>query len=137
MKTVTLKRENDDGKECLGTLSCDTFTCVTLERPWLNNQNEISSIPTGTYICSYTRSNRLSTLKGEDFFTYEVLNVPSRGGIRIHSANYWHDLKGCIALGISKVDIDKDGELDITGSRATITEFETFMNKENFILIIQ
>jgi Family of unknown function (DUF5675) len=137
MKTVRLKREFKDAKECLGTITCETFTASTLELPDKNNENEISCIPIGKYVCKYTKSNRLSALKGEDFFTYEVFNVPNRAGIRIHSANYFHDLKGCIALGVSKIDLDKDGELDITGSRDTIKKFEEFMKKEPFILTIE
>lgn len=136
MKIVTLKRENDDGKETLGSFSCESFKCISLELPWKKNKNSISCIPIGNYVCKYTKSNRLSTLKGEDFFTYEVFNVKDRAGIRIHSCNYFSDLLGCIGLGVTKIDINKDGELDITGSRDTIKTFETFMNKEPFILQI-
>ena len=42
-----------------------------------------------------------------------------RDFILIHEANYYTDLKGCIGLGADFIDINKDGELDITSSRAT------------------
>lgn len=136
MRTVSIKRKNDDGKQTLGDLVVETFTAKTLELPWKNNANDISCIPIGTYTCKYTRSNRMSTKAGHDVFTYEILNVPSRGGIRIHSANYFHDLLGCIALGDATQDIDIDGELDVLHSAITVLNFVDFMNKEDFILTI-
>ena len=70
-------------------------------------------------------------------FTYEVLNVKDRAGIRIHPANYTKQLLGCIALGKTHIDIDKDGVIDISASRVTVEEFENLMNHEDFILKIQ
>lgn len=46
-----------------------------------------------------------------------LLDVPGRDGIRIHSANYARELNGCIALGMSKSDIDGDGNIDIVASK--------------------
>lgn len=137
MKTVLLTRVKDDTKETQGVLSCEEFKCDTVELPWKGNQNSISCIPKGNYVCKYTRSGRLSQVSGHDYFTYEVFNVPNRAGIRIHSANYFHQLLGCIALGNKTSDIDKDGEDDIANSKITIEAFEKFMNKEPFILKIQ
>lgn len=133
--TVVITRETHDCKETLGTLVAvkggATFTCKTLELPWLNNQHNISCIPTGTYTVKYTFSPRM--LK----FTYEVQNVPNRSGIRIHVGNYYSDLLGCIALGNGLTDINHDGEIDVVNSKITITAFEGFMGKTSFTLIIK
>jgi hypothetical protein len=51
---------------------------------------------------------------------WHVLNVPNRTGIRIHSANFSRELEGCIAIGMSTTDIDKDGTMDIKDSRKAI-----------------
>ena len=90
MKQVSITRITDDGKQTLGTLTVikddgQLFVCKTLELPWKENKNNVSCIPKGTYLCKYTRSNRISAEKKKDVFTYEVLNVPNRAGIRIHS----------------------------------------------------
>lgn len=134
---VTLKRFSDDGKQALGDLSYGSFNCKTLERPWKNNQSNISCIPTGVYECKYTFSPRL--LK----YTYEILNVPNRTGIRLHSGNYAFklngkpDIYGCILLGNGYNDINGDSVKDIINSRVTISLFEKCMNKKPFTLIIK
>ncbi len=127
---VTLTRNNDDGIQTLGTLNTENFTCKTLERPFKNNTPFISSIPKGTYLCKYTWSWKF--LK----YTYEIQNVPNRTGIRIHSANFYSQLLGCIALGDTYKDINSDGKLDILNSRITISNFEQIMNKKDFSLQI-
>ena len=141
MKQVLLKRFSDDTKQTLGTLSFlkndgQLFVCKTLELPWKDNQSNISCIPSGTYTCKYTRSNRLSAKKGTDIFTYEVLNVPDRGGIRFHSANFFFQLLGCIALGDALKDINAGNEQDAIHSGATIASFEDQLQKQDFTLVI-
>jgi|CXWL01.1.fsa_nt_gi hypothetical protein len=141
MKEVTLNRISDDGTQTLGTFTVlkddgQLFVCKTLERPWKDNASNISSIPKGNYVCKYTRSPRMSEQHGKDFFTYEVLNVPGRAGIRIHSSNYYSQLQGCIALGDAHKDINGDGKADVPHSGATIAAFELAMQKQNFTLIV-
>lgn len=128
---VTLTRNSDNGIETLGTINYENFRCLTLERPWKNNQKNISCLPKGTYECRYTFSPKF--LK----YTYELQNTSPRSGIRIHSANYFFDLQGCIALGDSYGDINKDGQRDILNSRATIKRFEQLLNYKPFTLVIQ
>src|SRR5438105_1529429 len=65
---------------------------VTVERPWLNNQNSISCIPFGTYICKRVVSPKFG-------ITFEVTNVPSRSEILIHKGNVDLDSHGCIVVG--------------------------------------
>ena len=121
-------------KETTGVLTAQngnlTFACKSLELPWLNNQHDISCIPSGTYQVKWTFS--LKFFK----YTYEILNVPNRSGIRIHSGNYYNDLLGCIALGDSFADLNKDGLPDVANSRKTIDLFNNFFNKQPFTLYI-
>lgn len=135
MNTVTIIRGTDDTVETIGTLKAirardnHVFTCETLELPWKNNQHDISCIPKGTYYCSI-----------RPFFSkdrYELMNVPDRTGIFIHEGNYYHDVLGCILLGIKPSDINHDGQIDVTASVATITAFMTFMQNEPFTLTIE
>jgi Family of unknown function (DUF5675) len=141
MKQVILNRLSDNGTQTLGSLSFvqdngQVFVCKTLELSWKNNQHDTSCVPEGTYTCSYTRSEKFSAKEGHDVFTYEVLNVPARGGIRIHSANFFSDLLGCVALGGALHDINGDGQQDITDSGNTINAFVNELHKEDFMLLI-
>jgi hypothetical protein len=79
---------------CIGNMEVDgLYFGVTLERPWLDNRNSISSIPAGIYEVEFTRSPKFKRLM------LEVLKVPNREGIRIHSANFYRELEGCLAVG--------------------------------------
>ncbi len=66
--------------------------CLTLERPWLNNEKHKSCIPVGTYICK----RKISPKFGE---TFEVCNVPNRSDILFHKGNIMDDTHGCVVLG--------------------------------------
>lgn len=127
-------------QETLGTLVAEKndqqFRCFTLELPNLGNQPEVSCIPEGTYLCVYTQSAHLKDTNGNPLSTYEVMNVPNRSGIRIHSANFFKQLLGCIALGYKEEDLNADNVLDITDSRNAVNDFEKFMNYEQFNLVI-
>ena len=130
MVTVFNKRiaEIEDGG--FGLWVAGSLTCFSIEKPYLNNKNNISSIPLGVYQCAWTFSNRLQK------YTYEILNVPNRGGIRIHSANEPHELLGCIAL-CSGVDIGKIRPgIYGTNSHVAVDKFERVLNKEPFLLKI-
>lgn len=143
MREVHLVRFYSDDKQSLGIditvkdeTTAELFVCKSLELAWRDNQPNVSCIPASEYICKWTRSNRLSNLTGHDVFTYEVLNVPGRSGIRIHSANYFFQLLGCIALGDAHKDINIDGNLDVIHSGNTITYFAKLMEYKDFLLNI-
>jgi len=128
---VELTRTSDDGKETRGTLTYGTFSCDTLERPWLANQRNISCIPKGTYQCKWAfKGNSLA-------FHFLVQNVPNRSGIFIHQGNYVTDSEGCILLGRGWGDVNHDGEQDVLSSRVTLASFEQLLNKQPFTLVIK
>lgn len=159
METVTLTRISDDGKQTLGTLGVrgnPPFFAKTLELAWKDNQSNQSCIPKGEYICKYTRSNRISKLRlnrwlknnpgkteadcpeeVKNAYTYEVLNVKGRSGIRIHPANYFFDLLGCIALGSEHKKLNVDEQLDLIHSGDTVAKFDAYMNYKDFKLVIR
>lgn len=68
------------------------YFCDTLELPWKENKRQISSIPNGTYSVQWRK---------DDVFpeVLELLNVPDRSGILIHSGNTTSDIQGCILVG--------------------------------------
>lgn len=65
---------------------------LTLERPWLNNQPNVSCIPNGRYACK-----RISSPHFGDVF--EVTDVPGRTHILLHKGNFVADSEGCILVG--------------------------------------
>ena len=74
-------------------------TCVTLELPWRENQARMSCIPVGEYeVVECARPRYTSKMTRIDR-PWEVLNVPERGGILIHTGNIAADTSGCILLG--------------------------------------
>lgn len=65
---------------------------LSLERPWQNNQREISCIPSGEYICKAITSPNFGD-------TFEVTDVPGRSDILFHKGNLSDDTHGCILVG--------------------------------------
>lgn len=130
-----IKRLLGTDKQTLGILHTvsnnQLFVAKTMELPDKDNAAKISCIPTGIYKCKYT----LSPSFGKH--TYEILDVPNRAGIRIHSANYASQLLGCVALGSALKDINNDGRQDVVHSGVTMEEFEKLMNYEDFELTIE
>ena len=110
--------ENQTLGECAITKNGkDIFLSKSLERADNNNQRNISCIPSGEYLCVLEYSNRF------DCDLWEIKGVPNRSECKFHSANYWHDLNGCIALGTKYVDIDNDGFRDVLNSKNTMKKF--------------
>lgn len=74
----------------------DRYLCQTLELPYRDNQSFISSIPPGTYPLS------LKKHKGAKLnHRIQLLNVPHRSNILIHTGNSYLDTDGCILTGLS------------------------------------
>lgn len=130
-----LTRKTFTNKETLGEMICyngiNEIKIKTLELPWLDNKRDISCIPAGTYVCKWTKSGLFKS------GTYEVQNVPSRSGIRLHIANYFNQIKGCIALGMTLADINKDGQIDTVSSKVAFDTLNGFFGKKDFTLIIK
>ncbi len=101
------------------------FKSESLERGWMNNQNSISCIPEGEYplILEYSPRFRKEL--------WEVKDVPNRSECKFHSANYWYQLNGCIALGNNRKFIDGDEIMDITSSKPTMKQFHEVLNGEH------
>ena len=114
---MQLSKDKDSALGCtLGTLTLPNgWECSTIERPWLNNKVNISSIPAGTYQVALFSGNKYKNV-------YQVLDVPDRTYILIHVANWSHQLHGCIAVGGKHCLLNN---LDaVTGSRAAFAELK-------------
>lgn len=84
------------GQSVRGTFGVIRFLSVpfvlTLERPWQDNAQNVSCIPSGRYRCERVRSPKFG-------WTFEVKNVPNRDHVLFHSGNTIEDTHGCILVG--------------------------------------
>lgn len=72
----------------------------TVERPWLNNEPNISCIPEGIYELGLRYSPVVKRTTGGEFTEgWEVMDVPNRSYIMLHPANWPNDVQGCIGVG--------------------------------------
>ena len=71
--------------------SSESFICDSLELPYNFGAKDYSSIPEGTYK-AWVRSDG-----GRK--RIQLINVPNRSCIQIHSGNSTNEIKGCILLG--------------------------------------
>lgn len=115
-------------------------------------ENSKLRVAPGTYLAKYTLSPRFTRRATEKarkldpnapevkVYTYEIFGVMDgtrlRAGIRIHPVNFARDLLGCLAFGIGLADIDKDGVMDLTSSRAAQEIFDGFANKEDMYVVV-
>ena len=123
--TTTLKRREFEQKQILGDFEASEngtviFSCKTLELPWLNNQRSISCIPPGTYSVVKRTSDKYGT-------HFQLLNVPDRSMILIHSGNFYSHTLGCILVGSGYQDINQDNVRDIIESKNTLVKLYAIM----------
>lgn len=103
----------------MGRLEVDGFQCFTLELPWLNNKNDKSCIPAGVYEYQLRYSPSLG------YQVIHLIDVDGREWIYVHAGNFTSQILGCILVGDSLKDINSDGVVDVTNSKAT---FHKLMN---------
>ena len=101
----------------------------SLERGWRNNQSRVSCVPEGVYPLKLEYSSRFKKK------LWELYGVPNRSECKLHSANYWRQLNGCIALGNKHKDIDGDGDPDVTSSRIAMKRLHKVLEGNNLARI--
>ncbi len=113
-------------------MSVGGFSCVALERPWLDNRPNVSCIPEGAYTMLLGRYNAGDA--GRGYPAYELLAVPGRSLIKIHAANKATEIQGCIALGEAVVAMA--GQIAINSSRNTLNDFMASMAGDDAVIEI-
>lgn len=99
----------------VGVLNYAGFRCYTLELPDKCNKQNESCIPSGTYECSKHHSPSQG-------LCVAVNGVVGRSHILIHKGNYTSDIMGCILVGDSIRDINRDKIPDVTNSTNTLKD---------------
>ena len=136
MRTIKIVRDWRDKNQTLGKCTvydeCNKplFSALSLERGWRNNENRVSCVPLGTYTVVLEYSDKF------EMDLWELKNVPNRSECKFHSANYWFQLNGCIALGRTLADINNDDYQDVTSSKSTMKDFHEALKGETQIDLI-
>jgi len=127
MTTITIDSKSFD--DCtIGRLKYKGFQCLTLELPWLGNKPNVSCIPKGLY----RARKHVSPHNGD---VIEIVDVWDRTHIQVHSGNYTSQILGCILVGDSIKDINNDGVLDVTNSKATLKKLLAVLPNEFQLMI--
>lgn len=129
MKKLVISRTYQ--KDCtLGVVNFDNQRCFSLELPWKDNKEDESCIPPGLYIARFRNSPSNGPCLQFD-------NVVMRTYVQIHSANFTRQLLGCIAVGDSIADIDKDGLPDVTNSKLTLSKILAWAGTDAILIEIK
>ena len=129
MKFLHLVRVGQSDAGTFGVLVYEHVPfAVTLERPWKENQANISSIPAGDYRCKRVDSPKFGN-------TFEITDVPGRSHVLFHKGNRTADTLGCVLVGESFAT-DKKIPI-IADSSGGYAEFKALLiNEDEFLLRI-
>jgi len=94
--SLVIIRDFNDSVACIGSYVLDGVTYHTME-------NAQKLIPAGRYWCEKDMYYGGDGVGGKtDYPCFELRDVPGRTEIKIHKANYPHQLLGCIAPGMAR-----------------------------------
>ncbi|MCB0329782.1 MAG: hypothetical protein KDD70_08960 [Bdellovibrionales bacterium] len=125
LKTLILYRKTCTDKCIIGELWMDgERLCYTLELPDRNNKRNESCIPEGTYQCDPFSGNKYKNV-------WQVMNVPNRSSILIHTGNYPSNTRGCVLVGLG------EGENAVWQSKKALELLRKKLNKCSFKLEIK
>lgn len=88
-----------------------------IERGFMDNQKNVSNAPADTYELVWEHSAKFG-------WVWELKGIPDgRSELKIHSANLWSQLNGCIAPGSYLGKLNKDGYYDVLASGDALKRF--------------
>jgi hypothetical protein len=125
---LTINRYQMDKSGTLSRVVVGDRQFYGIERPWINNKPEISCIPNGEYTLIHHDSEKYGPVWAfvGGSVSYQSNRHADRFACLIHSANYGHQVKGCLGLGKDK-GVTSDGSLAVWSSRDAIRELRTIM----------
>lgn len=133
-RRVTLERTVTSQFGVFGILDTGSFKCATLERP---AAGEHPCIPAGEYDVDWTDTHPHHNP------CYEIMRVPGRTAILIHTANVFEQLLGCVAPGVKaeEMNVEWQGKRiahpGVSGSGVALKALLDDLHREDFRLVIQ
>lgn len=127
---VTLLR--DYKTDCaLGTILLPSGKVLkSIERPWLNNQPNISCYPEGAFLAKWIERSASGKYKR----VWHIQDVPGRSGILWHVGNLVRHSRGCTLPGL------KHGKLGglpaVLSSGAGLNAMRRELEGQDFILVV-
>ena len=122
IKKVILQRVWMDDNQSTGSLIVldelrqPIYISPCIERGDRNNEQNVSNVPTGTYPLVWENSPKFGMV-------WELKDVPNRSECKIHAANMWNQINGCIAPGTYLGEINEDGYYDTLSSGEALKRF--------------
>jgi len=101
-----------------------------LERPWLDNRNNVSCIPPGDYECDFMARSGSGKYRN----VYWLRSVPGRSGILMHSGNVVDHTLGCLIIGMRRGNLG--GKPAVLNSRTALRRLVADVEKKPFTLTI-
>lgn len=130
MRKATLTRFETGPDGTFGDFVSDSgFHCYIVEKPWADNKQDESCIPSGSYKCEVKESPKFGAK------VYHVLDVPGRTGVLFHAANWARQLLGCLAPGRAIGDVL--GLKGVMSSKDALWGLEQDMDLGPFMLTIK
>lgn len=133
---VVLLRDPSSDQGTLGNVFVDgRLFCHAVELPDRDNQQRISFIPKGKYLCKWHKSPKYG-------WVYLVTGVPGRSFILIHPGNWAGDVRkgfksnsmGCLLFGRRRGLLS--GQKAVMVSRPAVRDFNRKMAKQDFYLLV-
>jgi len=125
---IQLNRKAQNKENLFGIMTVHTKNYGRFMFNTIENYEE--KIEQGEYLLTWSWSPRFSKHK------LEVVGVPKRKGLRIHSANYGRQLRGCIGLGT--FGISEEIPNMVINSKLAVASLERMMmDKKNDKVIIK
>ena len=121
-KRVVLQRVWMDENQSTGSLIVldkfrqPIYISPCIERGDRNNERNVSNVPTGTYPLVWESSPKFG-------MAWELKDVPNRSECKIHAANMWDEINGCIAPGTYLGELNADGYYDTLASGDALKRF--------------
>jgi len=121
-KKVILQRIWMDDNQSTGSLIVldelrqPIYISPCIERGDRNNEQNVSNVPTGTYPLIWESSPKFGMV-------WELKDVPNRSECKIHAANMWNQIKGCIVPGTYLGELNDDGYYDTLSSGEALKRF--------------
>lgn len=115
----------------LGELVIGDLTVQTLERPWLNNEQNKSCVPEGEYLCAWLECSA----SGKYRRVWHVQDVKNRTAILFHAGNLVEDSLGCILVGLTSGYLA--GKEAVISSRKALDKMRRVVGENSFTLVIK